>query len=150
MNWAVIIWLGLMLVFLIVEALCPFHLVSIWFAVGALLALFIALLGGAIWLQVSVFLVASCALLASLWPLVRKVLNPHHTATNIDSVIGSQGLVTQEIDNLSAQGQVKLGAMYWTARSSSGGPIAAGEKIRVDAIEGVKVFVSPVHETANV
>lgn len=150
MNWAVIIWLGLLLVFLIVEALCPFHLVSIWFAVGALLALLISLTGAAVWLQVAVFLVVSCALLASLWPLVRKVLNPHHTATNIDSVIGSQGLVTQEIDNLSAQGQVKLGAMYWTARSSSGEPIAAGEKIRVDAIEGVKVLVSPVRETANV
>ena len=76
MNWAIIIWLGLLLTFLVVEAVCAVHLVSIWFAVGALLALFAALAGAAIWLQVGIFLVVSCALLAMLWPLVRKFLNP--------------------------------------------------------------------------
>lgn len=150
MNWAIIIWLGLLLTFLVVEAVCAVHLVSIWFAVGALLALFAALAGAAIWLQVGIFLVVSCALLAMLWPLVRKFLNPRLTATNVDSVIGSLGLVTQAIDNLSAVGQVKLGGMYWTARSTSGDPIAAGETIRVDSIEGVKVFVSPAEVTAKV
>lgn len=150
MNWAIIIWLGLLLTFLVVEAVCAVHLVSIWFAVGALLALFAAMAGAAIWLQVGIFLVVSCALLAMLWPLVRKYLNPRLTATNVDSVIGSLGLVTQDIDNLSAVGQVKLGGMYWTARSTSGDPIAAGETICVDSIEGVKVFVSPSKVTANV
>ena len=29
MNWAAISWLVLMIVFLIVEAACPFHLVSV-------------------------------------------------------------------------------------------------------------------------
>ena len=149
MNWAVIVWLGFLLVFLIVEAVCALHLVSIWFAVGALCALLAALAGGALWLQVCIFLVVSCALLAMLWPLVRKFLNPRHTATNIDSVLGSAGLVTEDIDNLAAQGQVKLGAMYWTARSTSGEPIAAGQQIRVDSIEGVKVFVSPVEVFAK-
>ena len=150
MNWAVMIWLGLLLIFLIVEAVCAVHLVSVWFAAGALLALFAAMAGAALWLQVGIFLVVSCALLAMLWPLVRKYLNPGHTATNLDSVIGSLGLVTQDIDNLSAVGQVKLGGMYWTARSTSGDPIAAGEKIRVDAIEGVKVLVSPAEVTTKV
>lgn len=150
MNWAVMIWLGLLLIFLIVEAVCAVHLVSIWFAAGALLALFAAMAGAALWLQVGIFLVVSCALLAMLWPLVRKYLNPGHTATNLDSIIGSLGLVTQDIDNLSAVGQVKLGGMYWTARSTSGDPIAAGEKIRVDAIEGVKVLVSPAEVTTKV
>ena len=149
MNWAAIIWLGLLLVFLIVEAVCAIHLVSIWFAAGALCAMFIAFLNGAVWLQVSVFLVVSCALLALLWPLTRKVLTPSLTATNVDSVIGSTGLVTAAIDNISAQGQVKLGAMYWTARSTSGEPIAEGTRIRADRIEGVKVFVSPVEVSAN-
>ena len=150
MNWAVMIWLGLLLIFLIAEAVCAVHLVSIWFAAGALLALFAAMAGAALWLQVGIFLVVSCALLAMLWPLVRKYLNPSHTATNIDSVVGSLGLVTQDIDNLTAVGQVKLGGMYWTARSTSGDPIAAGEKIRVDSIEGVKVFVSPAEVTVNI
>ena len=86
----------------------------------------------------------SGALLACLWPLTRKWLNPGRSATNLDSVIGSAGIVTAAVDNLRAEGQVKLGAMEWTARSASGEPIPAGTQVRVDRIEGVKVLVSPV------
>lgn len=150
MNWAAYTWLGLMVVFLIVEAACPIHLVSIWFAAGALLACVIAFLGGALWLQILVFMAVSCVLLIALWPLVRKVLNPKHSATNIDSIIGSAGLVTIAIDNVAAAGQVKLGAMVWTARSTSGAKIPEGTLVKVEAIEGVKVFVSPVEEKVNV
>lgn len=144
MNWAAIIWAALILVFLIVEAACPVHLVSIWFAVGALVAAITAWLGGAVWLQATLFVIVSGALLAALWPLVRKYLNPHHTATNVDSVIGSAGLVTVAIDNVAAAGQVKLGGMEWSARSSSGDPIPEGTMVKVDRIEGVKVYVTPV------
>ena len=139
-----IIWLGLMIVFLIVEASCPIHLVSVWFAAGSLVALMVALLHGPVWLQMGAFLVVSSVLLAALWPLTKKFLKPRLTATNVDSVIGSTGYVTASIDNVAASGQVKLGAMYWTARSLSGDPIPEGILVRVDHIEGVKVFVSPV------
>lgn len=149
MNWASYVWLGLMVVFLIIEAACPLHLVSIWFAAGSLAAMLVALLHGAFWLQILMFIVVSGALLAALWPLVRKYINPKVTATNVDSVIGSTGLVTVAIDNVNALGQVKLGAMYWTARSTTGAPIPEGVMIRVDRIEGVKVFVTPVQVYAN-
>ena len=150
MNWAAIIWASLIVVFLIVEAACPIHLVSLWFAAGALVAAIAAWLGGPIWLQVTLFVLVSGALLACLWPLVRKYLNPKVTATNIDSVIGSTGLVTVAIDNVAAEGQVKLVAMVWTARSTTGSMIPTGTMVRVDRIEGVKVFVSPAEVTANV
>ena len=39
MELVSLIWLGLVIVFLIVEASCPIHLVSVWFAVGSLVAL---------------------------------------------------------------------------------------------------------------
>lgn len=142
MNWAAIIWLLLMVVFLIAEA-STVTLVSLWFAAGALAAMAASLMGGGIWLQVIVFLAVSTVLLTALRPLVRKFITPKITATNVDSVIGSVGLVTAPIDNVTASGQVKLGGMVWTARSTSGAPIPEGTKIRVDKIEGVKVFVSP-------
>ena len=85
----------------------------------------------------------SAALLLALRPLVKKYLTPKLTATNVDSVVGSTGLVTAAIDNVSATGQVKLGAMEWTARSTSGQPIPVGTLVKVDRIEGVKAFVSP-------
>ena len=150
MNWAAIVWFVLMLVFLIVEAACAFHLVSIWFAAGSLVAMLIAFLHGPMWLQVTLFLLVSCALLALFWPFVKKFLNPNLTKTNIDAVIGTEGRVTTAIDNISAEGQVKLGAMEWTARSTSGEPIPQGTLVKVDRIEGVKAFVSPVKVTETV
>lgn len=143
MNWAAITWLAIMVVLLIVEAACPIHLVSIWFAAGALVAMIISMLGGELWLQIISFCIVSGALLAGLWPFIRKVLNPHLTKTNVDAIIGKEGIVTADIDNLNAVGQVKLGGMEWTARSTSGENIPAGTRITVDRIEGVKAFVSP-------
>lgn len=148
MNWAAIVWLGLTVAFVIAEA-ATVTVISLWFAAGSLTAMAMALLGGSIWMQTLVFLVVSAAALTALRPLVRKYLTPKLTATNIDSVIGSVGIVTGDIDNLAASGQVKLNGMEWSARSTSGEPIEAGTKVQVDRIEGVKVFVSPAEIPAN-
>ena len=149
MKWAAIVWLLLLVVFLAAEA-ATVSMVSLWFAVSALVALLVALLGGPGWLQGTLFLVISAVLLALLRPLVKRYVTPRITATNVDSVIGSTGLVTTAIDNVSAVGQVKLGAMEWTARSASGQLIPVGTRVRVDKIEGVKVYVSPAEVPANV
>ena len=150
MDLVAFIWLGLLVAFLIVEAACPIHLVSIWFALGSLAALVVSVLKGALWLQILVFVLVSVALLIALWPLTKKFLNPKVTPTNIDSVIGSIGIVTAPIDNIEAHGQVKLSGMEWTARSTSGEPIAEGTRVKVDRIEGVKVYVSPVEVPASI
>ena len=149
MKWAAIVWLLLLVVFLAAEA-ATVSMVSLWFAVSALVALLVALLGGPGWLQGTLFLVISAVLLALLRPLVKRYVTPRITATNVHSVIGSTGLVTTAIDNVSAVGQVKLGAMEWTARSTSGQLIPVGTRVRVDKIEGVKVYVSPAEVPANV
>lgn len=149
MNFAAIIWLVLLVVFLAVEA-ATITVVSAWFAAGSLAAMVVALTGGGVAFQAVVFLAVSVATLTALRPLVRKYFTPKITATNVDSLIGSMGIVTADIDNLSASGQVKLNGMEWSARSTSGEAIAAGTKIRVDGIEGVKVFVSPAEIAAAV
>lgn len=119
MNGAAIVWLILMVVFLAAEA-ATVGMVSLWFAAGSLAALLAALAHGPVWLQTLLFLVVSAGLLLALRPLAKKYLSPKLTATNVDSVVGSTGLVTAAIDNVSAAGQVKLGAMEWTARSKIG------------------------------
>ena len=143
MNWTAVIWLVLLVIFLAAEA-STVTLISLWFAAGSLAAMVVSLLSGPIWLQVFTFLAVSVVLLASVRPMFRKHIKPKIVPTNIDSVIGSQGYVTVPINNLAASGQVKLGSMYWTARSTSGDPIDTGTKVQADRIEGVKVFVSPV------
>lgn len=144
MNWAATIWLILMIGFVVMEAACPFHLVSVWFAVGSLAAMVVAILSGAVWLQITVFALVSVGLLVAMLPLVRKFVTPKQVKTNVDSVIGSMGYVTEEIHNVNATGQVKLGGMNWTARSEDGHPIPTGTLVEVTKIEGVKAFVQPV------
>ena len=141
MNWAAVFWLVLLVVFLAAEA-ATVTLTCLWFAAGSLAAMVVSMTGGGIGFQTAVFLVVSAALLTALRPLVRKYVTPKVTRTNVDSVIGATGLVTAAISNVEAKGQVRLGAMEWSARSSSGEPIEVGTLIRVDRVEGVKVFVT--------
>lgn len=145
-NW---IWLILAVLFLIIEA-ATVTMVSLWFAGGCLAALAVALLGGSLGLQIGTALVVSAVLLACLRPMVRKHFTPKLTKTNVDAIIGSKGYVLSEIDNVSATGKVKLGAMEWTARSTDGSVIPAGTLVQVDKIEGVKAFVSPAEVNATV
>ena len=141
MMSTVALWSVLAVGFLVLEG-CTVAMVSLWFAIGAAAALVLSLLGAAFWIQALVFLAVSGVLLALLRPMMRKYVKT--TKTNVDSVLGMEGLVTESIDNVAYQGQVKLGAMTWTARSTSGASIRAGTRVRVDRVEGVKVFVSPV------
>ena len=150
MHWTAYLWLVLLIGFVAAEAACPFHLVSIWFAVGSLVALVAAALDAQMWLQITLFAVVSVGLLVATLPLVKKFVIPKQAKTNVDSVIGSRGYVTEEIDNLSASGQVKLGGMYWSARSEDGHSIPVGTLVQVARIEGVKVFVTAVKVTEEV
>lgn len=149
MNWAAIVWFGAMLLFLAIEA-NTVTIVSAWFAGGALAALIASLLGGPMWLQVLLFFAVSIVLLASLRPLVKKHFIPKLEKTNVYAVVGTTGTVLSPIDNIQAAGRVKLGGMEWTARSTTGEPIAEGTIVKVDRIEGVKVFVTPAEVAEKV
>ena len=149
MNWDAITWLVLLVVFCAVEA-STVSMISLWFAAGSLVAMIAALLNAAVWVQVLLFVVVSGLLLAALRPMFRKFVTPKLTKTNVDAVIGSTGRVTVAVDNIAAAGQVKLGAMVWTARSTSGDPIPEGTLVKADRIEGVKVYVTPVEVPSEV
>ena len=140
-----IIWLVLMVIFLVLEAVTVVT-VSLWFTVGALVALLVSLIGLELWVQIVLFFIVSAVLLACLRPMVQRHFNPKLSRTNVDALIGSKGYVTADIDNISAAGQVKLGGMEWSARSANGLPIPAGTLVKVAYIEGVKAYVLPADE----
>ena len=144
-----ILWLGLMVLFLVIEA-ATVTMVSLWFAGGALAALAVAALDGSFAVQIIAFALVSTVMLALLRPMARKHFTPKLTKTNVDSVIGMEGYVTADIDNMAATGTVKLGAMEWTARSATGEKISTGTLVKVEKIEGVKAFVTPVEVPAEV
>lgn len=137
-----ILWLVLLIAFIAVEA-ATVSVVSLWFAGGALVALVAAMLGAELWLQIVLFAVVSAVLLIALRPVAKKLFTPRLTPTNVDAVIGAQGIVTVAIDNIHATGRVKLGSQEWAARSTDGQPIDAGVQVQVDKVEGVKVYVTP-------
>lgn len=148
MDWETIFWLIAMVVFILTEA-ATVALVSIWFAAGALVAIVVALLGGSLSLQVTLFLAVAILLLASMRGLIRKHFTPNLIRTNVDSVVGSVGVVTTPVNNIAALGRVELNGMEWAARSTTGSPLPEGAQIRVDRVEGVKVFVSLAEEPAK-
>lgn len=136
-----IIWLGIVIVLVIIE-IATLGLTTIWFAGGALVACIAALLGGALPVQVALFLVVSVLLLLFTRPWAVRYLNKNRTPTNVESMIGRQGVVLKAIDNMKEQGQVRIGGMDWTARASDDSDrIPEGTVVEVVKIAGVKAIV---------
>ncbi len=148
MNIWAIIWLVLMIVFIAMEAVTV-QLISTWFAVGSLAAMVVSLLGGEIWLQITVFFTVSIVLLILLWPLARKHLKPKLVATNADALVGRVCSVTEQIDPMEG-GRVKLGDVTWRANSQSGEQIPVGAQVKILQIQGAKVVVEMIKKEVEV
>lgn len=135
-------WLVLMVAMIVIEAAAP-GLVSIWFALGALVSLIAVLLHAPVWLQFALFGVVSAVTLVVTRPLVKKYVNSKAQPTNADMIIGKECIVTEDIDNIAGTGSVTVGGKVWTARSVADEmKIPAGSKATVERIEGVKAIVS--------
>ncbi len=140
METTQIVWLALMVVFVVLEAVTA-ALVSIWFCAGALVALLIAAFWpAAVFVQVLAFFIVSAACLLALRPLTRKLVHPKRVHTNADANIGKVGQVTAFICP-GQSGKVKLNGQVWSARSDAEIPI--GRWCRVQGIEGVTLLVVP-------
>ena len=138
-----LLWLGLVIVFGIVEA-ATMGLTSIWFAVGALAAMVSAVCRAPLGWQIAVFVVVSGAAVWLTRGKVQKQFNRGREATNADRILGHLGVVQEAIDNREAVGMVKVDGTLWTARSVTGEPIPAGAEVIIRSIEGVKAMVEPV------
>lgn len=141
-------WIVAAVVFLIVEAATA-AMNSIWFMVGALAALAAAALGAPLWTQILLFIAVSGLCFALLYPRLKDSLRRDRQATNADMVIGQECVVTQRIDNLAGTGAVSVGGRTWTARSAGGETVELGAVVEAQSIQGVKLIVSPVRETAH-
>ena len=136
-------WLIALIVLLVGEAI-TIGLTFVWFAVGALGALIVSVLGGPLWLQVVIFLALSGVTLAMARPVFARFLKTSHAATNADRVIGQTAVVTEQIDNLSGTGQLNVAVQIWSARSAHDGVIPKETEVRVLKISGVKVIVETI------
>ena len=140
MDTAEIMWVALLILFLVAEGATA-AVTTIWFAVGSVVALIAALLGADVWVQIALFAVVSVACLMALRPVLRKYLDPKKVKTNVDALVGKQGVVIEAVDNLSGTGRVKLEGMEWAAKAANGEKIEKDTVVTVEKIEGVKLIV---------
>ena len=136
------IWLVVLIAMLLVEA-STVSLTSIWFAAGALAALIAALLGAPVWLQITIFLAAALALLLLIRPISVRYFGKKGIKTNVESLIGKEAVVTEDIDNIEGRGEAAVNGVVWTARmKEKEGKCSRGSICDIDSIEGVKLILT--------
>jgi len=135
------LWLILVIVLLVIEV-ATLGLTTIWFAAGAACALILALLHVNIGIQIVVFFIVSAILLFFTRPLAVKHLNNRTTKTNAEAFVGKNVRVTSDINNLKDEGQIFVGGLEWTARSSDDTvTFKKDDIVTIIGIEGVKMIV---------
>lgn len=135
------VWTFVLIMSVLIEAATA-TLTTIWFMPAGFICLILAIFNVSIPVQVVAFIVlGAAALVLSKTVLKNKLGVAEKTATNADRIIGASAVVTADIDNDLATGEITVGGQYWTARSDDGSRIAKGEKVTVLRIEGVKAIV---------
>lgn len=145
-SYAWIIWLGLILLFLIVE-MNTLEFTFLMISLGSVGGLISALFGWPWWAQIVVAAILALLLLFAVKPpLLRRLKRgADPTKTLVDALIGMEGTVVS--DFVRNEGQVKLTVgETWTARdlSSPKSPLEVGDRVTVTGIEGATAIVAPM------
>lgn len=112
-----------------------------WFGIGALFAMITSFFTDNLIIQTVVFILSSTVLLFFTRPFVNKFSPKEKVKTNAFSIIGKKGIVTQTINPITGEGQVKVGSEVWSAKSSEDVKIEKGLEVEVLDIDGVKAVV---------
>lgn len=110
-------------------------------ALAAIPAGIVALLGGAAWLQVVVFILGSLATLAVVRPIARAHLHmPALTRTGAAALVGARAVVLERVDAFG--GRVRIGGEEWSARAYMEDQVLEpGTRVEVAQIEGATALV---------
>lgn len=145
MDACILVWLILIILFIVGE-LATVGLTSIWFAVGALVALISAFFGAPFGLQIVLFIAVSLIALAATRPLANKFINRKVQSTNAQSLIGQEIRIKKQVSNIDQTGMAVVQGQEWTVRSADDDVIIAqGELARIKSISGVKLIVEKIN-----
>jgi membrane protein implicated in regulation of membrane protease activity len=136
------LWAALVIIFALIEVF-TFGLTTVWFALAALVMVFLSLLPIPLVFQILIFLCISALLLIVTRPLVVKKLKVGKEKTNVDSLIGRHALVIKAIGEFE-KGEVKIGGQIWSAHSEDNSEIKKGTRCEIVRIEGVRAVVRPI------
>ncbi|MDR2490606.1 MAG: NfeD family protein [Spirochaetaceae bacterium] len=142
------LWLAVALILAVIELLTAFALTTIWFAIPAVLLIFVSSVVVPFRWQAAIFLVLSLALLIFARPFAVKKLRVGKEKTNIDGLIGKTAVVIKTIHEFE-KGEIKLNGLVWSAGSEDGSVIEAGCVCIVKRIEGTRAIVYEQKDTAQ-
>ena len=133
MNPVPFLWLAAVVGFLLLEA-STFSMTSVWFAVGAAVALLTCLFTGSFRVQALVFIVVSALCLLMFRPLAAK-LRQKNVPTNGDRNLGREATVLTTV----------TADLDWNARCATPGDILTpGQRCRVTELHSTLLIVEPV------
>ena len=136
----VFVWLVIAVVLGIFEA-ATVALVSIWFAIGAVAAMVPAYFNAPFWVQILVFILVSALCFVFTRPFFKKIIRVNKQPTNVDRLVGQEGVATYDIENIECRGKVFISGLTWSARSETGELIPQGAVVTVKKIEGATLVV---------
>ncbi|MBQ9807722.1 MAG: NfeD family protein [Ruminococcus sp.] len=139
----VMIWAVAFVLFLAAE-IATVQLVSIWFAVGALVTLvFSALFDLNLLAQLGIFILSSGIFLVITLPYLRKRQKAGHIDTNAGLDVGKSAKVIEEINSDKGTGRVTLNGVDWSAVPvPEDAVILKGSIVRVEKVDGARLAVS--------
>ena len=138
------LWLIFSVFMFIIEVFTP-GFVAACVGIGAVFAALTAVLDLDLAWQITGFMTGLLLAFLVVRPLALKYLYKpvKHTATNVEALIGKQGIVIQPI-TLNGTGRVKVGGDDWMAVSNDEMDIPANTVVDVLAVEGAKVIVKKI------
>ncbi len=142
-----LVWITVIVVACIMEWATQVQLISIWAALGGVVALILELAGVGKEVQVVVFFAVTILAIVLTRPLAKKMTGFKKTATNADMNIEKVGKVTRIVDEELGVMRVKVENNDWSATTENKSVLPVGTEVVVQAIEGVKLIVKPSSET---
>jgi membrane protein implicated in regulation of membrane protease activity len=115
--------------------------VTLWFAVGSLVAALVAGLGLGVNAQLLLFTVVSLILFGASRTIFKRAFmrSASNLKTGVEAMVGQEAVVTEALADPHG-GTVRINGELWTARSLSG-PMAEGERVTVEQVDGLKLWV---------
>lgn len=140
------VWLAVIVICVVIE-IVTFDLVSVWFAIGAVIPFILAGIGGIrIEIQIAVFVVVSALLIAFVRRLAKKFLFKNmNSKTNLEQYEGKQLRMLEECD-FEHNGSVKINDVVWTATSENNEKIEKDAVVEVVRFEGNKIIVKKIKD----
>ncbi|MFW5867121.1 MAG: NfeD family protein [Armatimonadota bacterium] len=134
------IWIIVGVIALIIDLLSG-TMFMLWVAGGCFVGGAVAALFPEVaWAPWAAFAGSTAVLLYLGRPLARRFQQQTLTPSNVDAVIGQEGIVLEAIDPVSNTGRVRIGSEEWRARSDE--QIDPGERVCVLGVEGATAVVT--------